>query len=155
MARRVFFCFHYDKDHWRAEQVRNSHVVAGADLGGFFSLAEYQEAQAKGVEAVKRMIVRHLANTTVTVVLIGSQTTFRPLVKYGIDESIKRRNGLLGIRIHHLKDQLGRTSAPGRVPVVPAGTEFPVYDWDGDVDRLASQIEAAGRRADAARKSQR
>jgi hypothetical protein len=155
MARRVFFSFHYDKDHWRATQVRNSHAVAGADIAGFFNLAEYQEAKGKGAEAVKRMIVRHLANSTVTVVLIGSQTTFRPFVKYGIEESINRKNGLLGIRIHHLKDQVGQPSIPGRVPVVPAGIEFPVYDWDGDADHLGKEIEAAGRRADAVRKSKR
>jgi hypothetical protein len=155
MARRVFFCFHYDQDYWRANQVRSSHVVAGADIGGFFDPVEYQEAKGKGAEAVKRMIVRHLANSTVTVVLIGSQTTFRPLVKYGIEESIKRQNGLLGIRIHDLKDQSGRPSIPGRIPSVPAGIEFPVYDWDGDADRFGKEIEAAARRADAQRKSKR
>ena len=59
------------------------------------------------------MIVRHLANSTVTVVLIGSRTSVRPLVQYGIEESVKRGNGLLGIRIHHLKDHMGRISAAG------------------------------------------
>ena len=148
--RRVFFSFDHDKDPWRANQIRDSHVVAGADLGGFFDLAEYQAARMKGAEAVKRMILRHLANSTATVVLIGSQTSLRPLVQYGIEESIKRQNGL-GIRIHLLKDQFGRTSIPGRIPVVPAGIEFPVYDWDRDVDRFRKEIEATGRRADALR----
>lgn len=34
MARRVFFSFHYDGDVWRANQVRNANVVAGADVAG-------------------------------------------------------------------------------------------------------------------------
>jgi hypothetical protein len=152
---RVFFCFHYDLDHWRASQVRESNVVTRADRGGFFDPLEYEDAKGKGAEAIKRMIVRHLANSTVTVVLIGTRTSVRPLVKYGIEESVKRGNGLLGIRIHHLKDQMGRLSTAGRVPAVPAGIEFPVYDWDGDADRFAREIEAAGQRSQALRISRR
>jgi hypothetical protein len=155
MTRRVFFCFHYDLDHWRAKQVIESNVVTRADRGGFFDPLEYEDAKGKGAEAIKRMIVRHLANSTVTVVLIGSRTSVRPLVKYGIEESVKRGNGLLGIRIHHLKDQMGRVSFAGRLPAVPAGIEFPVYDWDGDAARFAREIEAAGQRAQTLRTSRR
>ena len=36
MARRVFFSFHYDNDVWRANQVRDSNVVAGMEVAGFF-----------------------------------------------------------------------------------------------------------------------
>jgi hypothetical protein len=38
---------------------------------------------------------------------------------------------------------------------VAEGIEFPVYDWDGDADRLGKEIEAAAKRADAQRKSKR
>jgi hypothetical protein len=47
MARRVFFSFHYDRDIWRANQVRNCNVVAGVDVAGFFDHSEYQEAKKK------------------------------------------------------------------------------------------------------------
>jgi hypothetical protein len=153
MARRVFFSFDYALDHWRADQVISSHVVAASDRAGFFSPLEHEEAHVMGAEAIRQMLVRHLANTTVTVVLIGTQTAARPLVKHAIEESIKRKNGLLGIRIHHLKDQAGRTSFQGRTPTVPTGIEFPVYSWDGDLDRFGKELEAAERRADVLRKS--
>jgi hypothetical protein len=152
MARRVFFSFHYDGDVWRANQVRNSNVVAGTDVAGFFDHSEYEEAKKKGSDAIKRMILRHIDKTSVTVVLIGSETANRPWVKYEIEQSIAHKNGLLGIQIHHLKDQDGETSSQGPTPTVPSSVTFPVYKWDGDLDRFRREIEAAGKRADALRK---
>lgn len=149
MARRVFFSFHYDGDIWRANQVRNSNVVAGPDRAGFFDHSEYEEAKNKGREGIEKMILRHLNNTSVTVVLIGTETANRPWVKFEIAESIKRKNGLLGIYIHHLKDKDGKTSSQGAKPTVPSNVEFPTYAWDGDVDRFRREIEAAGKRSDA------
>jgi hypothetical protein len=104
MARRVFFSFHYDRDVWRANQVRNCNVVAGADIAGFFDHSEYVEAKRKGKDAIARMIDRNLRRTSVTVVLIGKETAQRPWVRYEIKKSIERSNGLLGIRINHLKN---------------------------------------------------
>jgi MTH538 TIR-like domain (DUF1863) len=151
MARRVFFSFHFEKDIWRANQVRNSNVVAGADIAGFFDHSEYEDAKRKGDDAVKRLILRHLENTTVTVVLIGEETGSRPWVRYEIDQSIARKNGLLGVYIHHLKDQNGLTTARGVKPSVPASIDFPAYDWDGDLHRFRNEIEAAGKRSDGLR----
>ena len=153
MARRVFFSFHFERDIWRANQVRNCNVVAGADVAGFFDHSEYEEAKKKGDKAIERMILGHLDGTSVTVVLIGTETAIRPWVRYEIDQSVIRKNGLLGIRIHHLKDQSGNwSSLPGRTPNVPLGVEFPVYDWDGIIERFSREIEAAGKRADALRR---
>ncbi len=152
MARRVFFSFHYDKDVWRANQVRNCNVIAGADTAGFFDYSEYLEAKKQGSEAIKRMILRHLKNTSVTVVLIGEETASRPWVKYEIEQSIARNNGLLGIYIHHLKATLARAAlglcSRGPKPTVPYVVEFPTYDWDSDLDRFRNAIEAAGKRSD-------
>lgn len=152
MARRTFFSFHFDGDIWRANQVRNANVVAGPDTAGYFDHSEYQEAKKTGDEGIKRMILRHLNNTTVTVVLIGNQTAYRPWVKYEIEQSIARKNGLLGVHIHHLKNKDGQTSMRGSKPTVPTNIEFPAYDWDGDLDRFGREIEAAGKRSDALRK---
>src|SRR3989344_7665746 len=147
MARRTFFSFHFDRDVWRANQVRNSNVVAGADTAGFFDHSEYEEAKKAGADGIRRMILKHLKNTSVTVVLIGSETADRPWIKYEIDQSIAQKHGLLGIYIHHLQDQNGNTSSRGAKPTVPYGVEFPAYDWDRDLDRFSREIEAAGRRS--------
>jgi hypothetical protein len=149
MARRVFFSFHFDGDIWRANQVRNCNVVAGTDVAGFFDHSEYAEAKNTGFDGIHRMILKHLKDTTVTIVLIGTRTSERPWVKQEIADSVARKNGLLGIYIHHLKDKDGRTSTRGLLPAVPPGVEFPAYDWDGNLTTFAYQIEAAGKRADA------
>jgi hypothetical protein len=149
MARRVFFSFHFDGDIWRANQVRNANVVAGADLAGFFDHSEYVEAKKTADAGIRRMILNHLKDTTVTVVLIGTKTSERPWVKQEIADSIARKNGLLGIYIHHLKDQNLKTSSRGLLPSVPSHVPFPTYDWDGDLSKFSAQIEAAGKRADA------
>jgi hypothetical protein len=108
-----------------------------------------KQAKAGGIQ---RMILKHLKDTTVTVVLIGSETANRPWVKYEVEESLARKNGLLGIYIHHLKNQNQSTSwLRGSKPRVPWGIDFPAYDWDKDLDRFRKAIEAAGLRADAAR----
>ena len=153
MARRVFFSFHYDGDIWRANQVRNANVVAGTDVAGFFDHSEYEEAKKNGGDGIRRMILGNLKNTSVTVVLIGNQTANRPWVKYEIEQSIAQKNGLLGIYIHHLKTQDGVTSLRGSKPSVPPGVDFPAYEWDKDLDRFRKEIEAAGKRSDALRKT--
>jgi hypothetical protein len=155
MARRVFFSFHYDRDVFRANQVRMANVVAGPDAAGFFDHSEYEEAQKYGQEAIRRMILRHLDNTTVTVVLIGTYTWLRPWVQYEIAESINRKNGLLGIRIHHLQDHRGQTSEIGVVPLVPTGVTFPIYTWASAAGGFAEAIEAAGLRAEAMKRASR
>ena len=151
MARQVFFSFDHDDDIWRANQVRNANVVAGPHLAGFIDYSEYEGAEKAGKDGIQRMILSHLKDTTVTVVLIGTNTASRPWVKYEIEQSIAHKNGLLGIYIHHLKDAHKRVSSRGDKPAVPKGVDFPAYDWDKDLDRFRKAIEAAGKRAEALR----
>lgn len=157
MARRTFFSFHYDQDIWRANQVRNANVVAGADVAGFFDHSEYEDARSRGPAAIKRMILRHLDGTTVTVVLIGAYTAYRPWVRFEIEESVKRGNGLVGIGINHLwappwpgaASWLWGASAAGPVPYVPAPGEMPAYVWNPQNLRgFAQVIEEAAQRGE-------
>lgn len=154
MARRVFFSFHFENDIWRANQVRMANVVAGADVAGFFDHSEYIQAKKRGRDAIKRMILRHLKHTSVTVVLIGEETANRPWVKYEIKQSVTQNNGLLGIYIHHLMNQHRESEfsfwRPPK-PEVPYGVQFPAYNWDRDLVRFRREIEAAGKRSDALR----
>lgn len=148
MARRVFFSFHFERDIWRVNQVRNTSVVAGTDRAGFYDHSEYEEAKRKGDDNIKRLIREKLAGTSVTIVLIGAETATRPFVQYELAASIAQNNGLLGIHIHHLKDEEKKTDARGIKPSVQHGVELPTYDWDGDLDRFRREIEAAGKRSD-------
>lgn len=155
MARRVFFSFHFENDIWRANQVRNCNVVHGVDIAGYFDHSEYETAKRGGSAAIQRMIDGHLEGTSVTVVLIGRETALRPWVQYEISKSIERDNALLGIQIHHLKDQAGYTDLPGSIPTVPAGVQFPVHMWNNSAATFGLLIEDSGRRADMLRFAKR
>ena len=151
MARRVFFSFHYDRDVWRAGQVRNSWVTQlDREAAGFWDAASWEEVKKKGDEAVKRWIGREMEGTSVTVVLIGSVTSKREYVQYEINHSWAKRSGLIGVYVHNIKDSQGRTEQKGADPFVEMGyTNIETYDWVGDegYKNLGSWVEAAYQRA--------
>jgi hypothetical protein len=96
MARRVFFSFHYERDVWRASQVRNSWVTKpDREAAGFWDAASWEEVKKKGEEAIKAWIREQLKGTSVTVVLIGTETYKRKYVQYEIEQSCQMGNGLL------------------------------------------------------------
>ncbi|MCZ2224253.1 MAG: TIR domain-containing protein [Chitinophagales bacterium] len=113
MARRVFFSFHYKNDVWRANQVRNSWVTQGKEAAGFIDSADFEKLEKEGEDAVKRWINNQLNGTSVTVVLIGSETSSRKYVRYELQKSYEKGNGIVGVLIHNLKDKDGKTSTKG------------------------------------------
>jgi hypothetical protein len=138
MARCVFFSFHYQNDIWRVNVVRQSHVVEGCAAAGFTDGSLWEEAERKGEDAVHALIDRGLGGTTVTAVLIGSDTANRKYVKYEIDKSIERGNGLVGVYIHNIKDRNGDTCLKGENPFdrltwrsngQPLSSTYRTYDW--------------------------
>ena len=48
MARRAFFSFHYQRDIWRVNQVRNIPNVTGCAAAGFQDASLWEEAKRKG-----------------------------------------------------------------------------------------------------------
>lgn len=143
--RRVFFSFHYQRDIWRVNQVRNAGIVDAQAAAGWDDASIWEEAKTQGDAAVKALIDEGLVGTSVTVVLIGAETSQRQYVKYEIAKSIERGNGLLGVRIHLLKDAAGNTDAFGFTPdgLYAAGAE--VYDYDRD--KFGEWVQAAYRKA--------
>jgi hypothetical protein len=142
MARRVFFSFHYyERDIWRVNVVRNSGAIEGIAAAGFHDASLWEETKLRGDDAVRRLIDTGLESTSVTVVLIGAQTTQRRYVSYEIERSISQGNGLLGIFIHNIKDKSGRREAPGEVPEALRKAGAPVYTWE--YGKLGQWVEAA------------
>lgn len=146
MARRVFFSFHYQRDVWRVNQIRNIPNIIQTAAAGFSDASLWEEAKAKGEQTIKNMIDRALQNTSVTVVFIGAQTAGRKYINYEIDQSIARGNGLLGMQIHGLKDQNGRTDDVGNVPSKLSAGGYKIFNYF-DHDKLSQRIEEAARAA--------
>jgi hypothetical protein len=161
MARRTFFSFHYERDVWRAGQVRNCWVTKpDRESAGFWDAAAWEEVKRKGEDAIHRWIDNQLNGTSVTVVLIGAETAERKYVGYEIQQSHKKGNGMLGIYIHNMKDSNGRTDIRGANPFanwsIPQNGRkvllseiYPTYDWvnDNGRDNIGGWIETAAKRA--------
>ena len=163
--RKVFFSFHYQNDIFRANVVRKSGVPAGSSwAAGFEDRSMWEEARTRNDRRLARMIADALHGTSVTVVLIGEETADRYWVGYEIVKSWELGKGILGIRIHGIRDmRTGRMSRAGPSPfdglwvTDEDGTEVElsrhvrVYDWVGDCGRqnFADWVEQAA--ADAGR----
>ena len=144
MARRTFFSFKY-QDVSRSMVVRNSWVTKDRIARGFVDAAEFEKIKKQGDRAIKTWIDDQLSNTSVTVILVGAKTCASRWVKYEIDASIARGNGLLGIDISKIKDLHGDTSQ--RCGKLPAG--YPFYLWNNDkgYQNLGAWIEDAAQAA--------
>jgi len=142
MARQVFFSFHYANDLWRYDH------------------SLWEEAKTKGSTAIQKLIDDGLTGASVTIALIGAETYARKWCKYEIAKSHGDK-GLLGIRIHNIKDQQQATGIKGPNPFAyveiedasgnkaSLAGEYPIYDWvnDDGYNNVDDWIEAAAKAA--------
>lgn len=142
MARRVFFSFHYQRDIWRVNQIRNIPKITGAAAAGFQDGSIWEETKKKGDAAIKKLIDSGLKNTSVTVVCIGAKTAGRKYINYEIEKSIERGNGIVGIQIHHLEDNDGKTDSPGKTPYKLTANNYKVFKYVNH-EKLAKRVEDA------------
>lgn len=141
MARRTFFSFDY-RYVWKVNQIRSMTNVIGTAAAGFADASLWEEAKKKGDANIKRMIDDALKNTSVTVVLVNRGTADRKYIKYEIDQSLARGNGIVAVQIHHLKDQFGNTQTAGRIPEKIESSGFKAYKYTTK-EALARWIEEA------------
>ena len=145
---------------WRANQIRNSWVTKDKEAAGFTDSADFEEVKKGGDAAIKKWIDEQLKGTSVTVVLIGSETSNRDYIKYELEQSWKKGNGILGICIDQCKDKSGNTCSKGSNSFGPLFTSpnddkkyfferFKTYDWviDDGYKNLGTWIEAAAKEA--------
>ena len=125
--------------------VRNSWVTRDRNARGFVDSAEFEKIERQGDRAIKAWIDGQLSGTSVTVVLVGALTCRSRWVKYEIEQSIARGNGLLGVDISKIKDFSGATS--DRCGQLPSG--YPFYLWykEDGYNNLGTWIEDAAKAA--------
>ncbi len=119
MARKVFFSFHYDDvKSFRVNVVRNSNVIKHQNSGSVFSDGSlWEEAKLKTKKNLHDLIENvGLFDTSVTAVLIGSNTFERPFVRYEIIKSFELGKGLIGIYINRIRSNKGYIDAKGKNP---------------------------------------
>jgi MTH538 TIR-like domain (DUF1863) len=140
MAKRVYFAFHYqDVIDFRANVVRNHWLTKPhRDAAGFFDASLWEDAEKDGDVAIKRLINAGLANTSVTCVLIGSQTFDRRWVTYEFMKSFKRGNEIIAIHINSITGRDRKTKLPGPNPLSYLGV---VFSDSGLTTTLRDKIE--------------
>ena len=156
MPRKVFFSFDFKRDARRVAQVRNCRVVGFSETP-FLEAAAWETVERGGDAAIQRWIDDNLHGSSVTVVLIGATTASRKWVRYEIEQSYQRGNGLLGITLHHINDPLTGKDVAGPNPFTNAkdsrgqslSYSVPIYDWIMDDGRanISRWIEAAAFKA--------
>ncbi len=146
-TRRVYFSFQYPGDLARVNVVRKLPNVVAYCAAGFDTPGLWNKTCRMGFAAVKQMIDSALANTAVTVVCIGQQSSVNDkYVTYEIERSLQHGNGVVGLHVHHLPDRHGRTAVRGRASARIAMSGYRVYDYAGP-ERLSAAIEEATRLA--------
>lgn len=117
MARTVFFSFHYQRDIFRVQQVKNHHVTKGTyTAAGFFDGSLEEKAKKEGDTVVKNLIDKGLKGSSVLCVLIGNQTYTRRWVDYEILKAVELGMGVFGVRIHQIKDPKEGADTAGSSP---------------------------------------
>lgn len=126
MAKRVFFSFHYqDVIDFRANVVRQHWVTKpDREAAGFFDASIWESAKKTSPIAVKRLINSGLDGTSVTCILIGSETYARPWVRYEIMKSFRRGNKLLAVHINSIPGKDKQTKSRGPNPLEYLGVSF-------------------------------
>lgn len=154
MARRVFFSFHCeDVRSFRANVVRNHDRFKESGEAGFFDWSIWEDAKLHGDNSVKRLVDESLERTSVTCVLIGTETWKRRWVRYEILKSYERGNKLIGIHINDVRDKERNVRPAGSNPfeylgftISPSGKTLTFHEHDGkkweiyqDLPRLNGQ----------------
>ena len=113
MIRQVFYSFHYEKDSWRVNQVRNIDAIEGNKR---VEVNEWEAIVRGGDSQIQDWIKEQMKNRDCAVVLVGTCTAYRRWVRYEICQAWERGMGVVGICIHGLKDKSGECSYPGESP---------------------------------------
>jgi hypothetical protein len=113
MARSSFLSFHYQRDFWRVQQIRN---IGALDNQQILPAQDWESVQAQGDAAVEKWIDKQMNYKAAVIVLIGAETSTRKFVKYEIRRAWQMKKPMLGIYINGLKDSNGKTDVKGRNP---------------------------------------
>lgn len=113
MPRRVFFSFHFAKDFWRTQQVRQMNALSGQTLA---TANAWDEVKRRGDASVRHWIDQNVDGKSCVIVLVGAETAARKWVRYEIEKAWNDGRGVLGIRVNKLLDTNRRPSLAGPNP---------------------------------------
>ncbi len=146
---RIFFSFEYNKDAWRAAQIRNTCLGSSSVVA---TDRDWEEIRVKSDSAVKAWIDERIAMCDCVVVLIGTTTASRKWVLYEIEKACELNKGIVGIYIHKIRNIVGDRTGKGKNPfefaLTHKGEKLSDYVVCYDSPRLSSEAvcdDIAGR----------
>lgn len=110
--RKIFYSFHFDNDVFRVQQIRNIGVIEGNEP----TTPNTWEQIKRSPNGVQNWISENLKGKSCLIVLIGSETSKRPWVKYEIEQAWKAGKAVFGIYIHNLNCLRNGTCSKGANP---------------------------------------
>ena len=153
MARKVFFSFHYS-DILLVSQIRNSwRLRPGAETQPFHDRAEWEKVKRESPATIKSWIDTQLKGSSVTVVLVGAETSTREWVIYEIESSIAQKKGIVFITLDGMKTTQGYLYRSGSNPANRTltrtgqrlSTYYMTYNWvrDNGYQNMGQWVEDA------------
>ena len=141
--RRVYFSFDCERDLHRAKKIRDLPGVVSRSAAGFETPEVWRQAKKEGEASLKGLIDDALMKTSATVVCVSNLTGDSEIQAYEIERSLKQGNGLLGLRINHLKDEKGLVGMDGIAPSAIEANGYNNYSYTGPHSLLHHIEEAA------------
>ena len=153
MARRgIFISYqHHDRNRAKGFNLMNHSPYVNVKFRGRHLL---DPVNSENSDYIRRCVRDQLKGSSVTVVLLGEKTHQSKWVKWEIEESLKRRNGVVAIRLKDQDAPLPKGSEVGELLDL-CGAE--VLDWDphgldGAIERA---YKASGRATSVAARASR
>ncbi len=131
MAKKVFYSFHFKPDSWRVSQVRN---IGAIEDNKPVSDNDWETVVKKGDEAIKNWIDSQMNGRSCIVVLVGENTANRKWINYEINQAWNKGKGVVGIRIHGLKNKDGYIANSGNNP-------FDYITFSKDQSKLSTVVK--------------
>lgn len=117
--RYTFFSFHYKRDLFRVNIVRNSNVIRSGRVDpspSFFDASLWEKSERTNPDSLKNLIRSGMDRTSVACILAGTETWSRRWVRYELAQTIVQKKGLLTVKIHGLSNMSLGPSAEGPNP---------------------------------------
>lgn len=113
MPRRCFYSFHYEPDCTRAAQVRQIGAIEGNKPA---SDNDWETVTKGGDAAIKKWIDGQMKGKSCAIVLVGAATANRKWINHEIVRAWNLKIGVVGVRIHGLRDLDCKLAAKGPNP---------------------------------------
>lgn len=139
MSRKVFVSYSHRLDQEASEDFRK---LFSDERDVFIDKSIRHDIGEYETETIKKHLRKLIADSSVTVVLIGAETGGRKWIDWEIQNSLRKndgnhRNGLLGVRIKH-KEHWVPERFEDNIPEMGL-----IIDWPRDKRTLANAIEDA------------